>query len=274
MTWREEPISAAIGPRIPNSLAVLSGKGGVGKTNLVVNLAVAAGALGGRVLLVDGDLGLANVDVLLGLAPRRDLESARSGVVSVEELVVEGPRGIRVLPASSGSARLAALREHELSAWTAAVARLAVDYELVLVDCGPGIGPTTLALAASCERAWVVTNSQPTSLADAYATLKVLAQRRSSPRVELVVNDAVSERAARETHAQLERMTLRFLGAELAYGGSIPRDAKLADAAAQQRAVVELHPSAPSSRQLISRAHGLLIAARAPVARAAAHSSA
>ncbi|MEZ4218375.1 MAG: MinD/ParA family protein [Myxococcota bacterium] len=256
------------GVALPNGLAVLSGKGGVGKTNLVANLAVAAGALGGRVLVVDGDLGLANVDVLLGLTPHLDLERLEGRPLA--DAIVEGPRGIHVLPASSGSARLAALGPRDHARLVEALSALAPRYDLALVDCGPGIGATALGFATACARAWVVTNAEPTSLADAYATVKVLAQARPAPRTELLVNDAASDREARETHAQLERMALRFLGVELGFAGAVPRDARLAEAVARQRAVVELHPSAPSSRRLIDRAHALLVAARAPARAAAA----
>ncbi len=250
---------------LPDSLiAVVSGKGGVGKTNLVANLAVAAAGQGARVLLVDGDLGLANLDVLLGLTPTLTLADVLEGRCRLEEARLEGPRGIHVLPAAAGRCDLPALRPRELAPLLAPLWRLAERYDLALVDAGAGVGPAVVSLAASCRRALLLTTPEPTAFADAYATLKVLHTEAPGLPVELVVNAARDELAAHATHERLARLAGRFLGASLGFRGFLPRDPRLADAVARQSAVVEAFPAAKSSRHLVALARDLLRDVRRP----------
>lgn len=239
-------------------LAVVSGKGGVGKTNLVANLAIAAAGRGRRVLVVDGDLGLANVDVLLGLVPTATVADVLAGRCALEEALVTGPRGVHVLPAAAGRSELAALGGAGLSELMERLRDAARAYDLVLIDAGAGVGPTVAGLAVACPRAWVVTTGEPTSLADAYAVLKVLRGLAPGLRPQLVVNQVAGEGAARRAHAHLARVVARFLGGGLDYRGFVPRDARLADAVARQRAVVEIFPGAAASRQIVALADALL----------------
>jgi flagellar biosynthesis protein FlhG len=255
---REGPPRAPARDARERLVAVVSGKGGVGKTNLVANLAVAAAGLRARVLVVDGDLGLSSLDVLLGLVAPWSVEDVLLGRCSLQGALVEGPRGVHLLPAASGRSDLAALGGAHLERLLRLLREAALDYDLVLVDAGPGVGPTALGLASRCARALLVTTPEPTSLADAYATLKLLV--RASPRlpIELVVNGVSDARRAGAVHARLERMALRFLDASLGLRGFLCQDARLAEAVSRQCAVVELFPTAPSSRQLVALAQGLL----------------
>ena len=239
-------------------VAVVSGKGGVGKTNLVANLAVAAAGQGARVLVVDGDLGLANLDVLLGLTPTRSIADVLDGRCELGEILIEGPRGVHLIPAAAGRCDLPALRPRQLAPLLAPLWRLARRYDLALVDAGAGVGPAVVALAASCRRALLLTTPEPTSFADAYATLKVLHQQAPSLPVELIVNAARDELSARDTHERLERVAHRFLGVAVGYRGFLPRDPRLAEAVARQRAVVQAYPTAASSRRIVALATGLL----------------
>jgi flagellar biosynthesis protein FlhG len=240
-------------------VAVLSGKGGVGKTNLVANLAVASAGLSRRVLVVDGDFGLANVDVLLGLVTPFTVEDVLLGRCRLEEALVEGPQGLRLLPAAAGRSDLAALHPDHVRRLMALLREAASDFDLALVDAGAGIGPSVVGLASSCDRALIVTTPEPTSLADAYAALKILVRASAgSPPVDLVVNEVRDELQARATHARLERLAHRFLDASIGFRGFLPSDPRLADAVACQRAVVELFPAAPSSRRLVALAQSLL----------------
>ena len=245
-------------------VAVVSGKGGVGKTNLVANLAIAAAGQGARVLLVDGDLGLANLDVLLGLTPERDVGDVLAGRCRLEEIRVDGPQGIHLLPAAAGRGDLPALGPRELAPLLAPLWELAAEYDLSLVDAGAGVGPAVVSLAASCRRALLVTTPEPTSFADAYATLKVLCREAPDLPVELVVNAARDELAARGTHERLERLARRFLDTGLGYRGFLPRDPRLAEAVARQCAVVEAFPTARSSRRIVELAGELLRELAAP----------
>lgn len=239
-------------------IATVSGKGGVGKTNLVANLAVAAARMRRRVLVVDGDLGLANVDVLLGLAPRESVAGVLEGRCTVQDALVVGPRGIHILPAASARSELAALSGETLARLVRLLWDAARRYDLVLVDAGAGVGPAVVGLAAACARTLVVTTAEPTSLADAYATVKVLRHRAAHLRPELVVNDVRRARDALATHARLERMTRRFLDTDLPYRGHLPRDPRLHQAVARQRAVVEMFPAAVWSKHVFRLAEDLL----------------
>jgi len=236
----------------------LSGKGGVGKTNVAANVAVAARGLGARVLLVDGDLGLANIDILLGLSPARSVVDLLEGRCALEDVIVEGPRGIHVLPAATARGELAALRPHELAALLLPLFASTDRYDLVALDIGAGVGATAMGLAACCDSAVLVTTPEPTCLADAYATLKVL--RREAPElpVEILVNTARGSREARSTHDRLDRLARRFLDVSPPFLGHLPHDARLEEAVRCQRAVVEAFPNSRASRSLVSLAQRIL----------------
>jgi flagellar biosynthesis protein FlhG len=208
--------------------------------------------------VVDGDLSLANMDVLLGLIPPYTVEDVLAGRCALWEALVEGPRGVRFLPAASGRTELAALGGDRLEPLLRLLRQAAREFDLVLIDAGAGIGPSVVGLTASCALALVVTTPEPTSLADAYATLKLL--RLGVPRlpVEIVVNAALSAPQARRTHSRLDRMARRFLGAGVPFRGFVPRDPRLVEAVARQRAVVELFPTAASSRRLVALAQKLV----------------
>jgi len=245
-------------PRSGAVMGVLGGKGGVGKTHVAVNLAVAASRLGARVLLVDGDLGLSNVDVLLGLVPRYTAAEIRAGECDWTTALVEGPAGLHVLPAASARLDLAGSRPAEMAWLLAPLVQATAHYDLVLVDIGAGIGPAAMTLASLCGQALLVTTPEPTSVTDAYATLKVLRHTAPDLAVELVVNNARDTVQAHDTHVQLERMSQRFLGRGLALRATLPRDPRVPDAVALQRAVVEAFPTSQASRGLVELAHRVL----------------
>lgn len=228
-----------------------SGKGGVGKTNVAANVAVAARGLGKRVLLVDGDLGLANVDVLLGIAPHRTLGNLLDGECTLDEAVVVGPRGVHVVPAATARSELSARGPLELSRLLVPLFAETRAYELVVLDIGAGIGPSAMALAASCDRAVLVTTPEPTSVADAYAALKVLRREAPDVPVEILVNEADGAVEAHDTHRQLDLLARRFLDVSPALLGHLPSDRRLARAVRQQMAVVEAFPAARASRSLV-----------------------
>jgi len=253
-------------------IAMVSGKGGVGKTNMMANIAVAAAGLGKRVLLVDGDLGLANVDVLFGLTPRYTAADVISGGCCFEDALVAGPRGVFVLPAASGRSDLPGLRAGAMAGLLVPLFAAAPSYDLVLVDAGAGIGSSVISLAAASQQALLLITPEPTCLADAYATLKVLDREVQDLPVDVLVNQVRDELHARDTHSRLERMASRFLDLSPGFLGWVPRDPRLLEAVARQRAVVEAYPTACSSRRLIGLAQQLLLQQtkpRLPVAPAA-----
>jgi flagellar biosynthesis protein FlhG len=229
-------------------IAITGSKGGVGKSNLAVNLAVSLGRRGRRVLLVDGDLGLANVDILLGLVPTRTVEDFLHRRTSLEDLVVDGPRGVSVLPAASGVPRLARLEREPRELLLEGLARLSSTADDVLVDTGAGLGDMTLALQLAASRVIVVTTPEPTSLVDAYASLKVLWAADPDRRIDLVVSNATSDSEATQAHRQIARASRHFLHREPAMLGAVYHDARLVEAVRRQRAVLDLDPDCPAAR--------------------------
>ncbi len=243
---------------ISNLTAVVSGKGGVGKSNLIANLAVACAGQGARVLVVDGDAGLANLDVLMGVAPRNTVIDLMRDRCSFEKALVKCPKGVSLLPAGSGRRDLALFENGGTARLRSVLAKHAPDFDVVLLDAGAGIGKVVIDLAAMAARTWLVATPEPTSFADAYATFKTLCARGVAAPIELVVNCAKDEAEGRDVHRHLERMCARFLARDLPLREVLPRDPRLPDAVTRQHLLVEAFPNTPLSRRIARWAHGWL----------------
>ncbi len=231
---------------LPRVIAVTSGKGGVGKTSLVANTAICLARMGARVTVIDGDLGLANLDVLLGIVPRRTIEHFFREGASLAEIAVEGPEGIRVIPAGSGLPELTRLAPEAQLRFAEELLALRQDADVVLVDTAAGIADQVSRMLHVADRVLLVTWPEPAALVDAYAALKVMRGRLRE--IGLVVNGAASEEEARRIHRQLEAVSRRFLGGGIPLEGWIPRDEAVREAARRQRAVVLAEPFSPASR--------------------------
>jgi len=230
------------------TLAVTGSKGGVGKSNLVVNLAVALGRMGRRVVVVDGDLGLANLDVLLGLTPGRTVEHLLEGRADPEELLIEGPAGIRILPAASGVPQLTRLDGRQRETLCDALADIAGRADDVLIDTGAGLGQTTLSLQLAASRVVVVTTPEPTSIVDAYATMKVLWDADPHKRIDLVVNSVPDDGEAEKIHRQMSKACRHFLTNDLGWIGPVYYDPEVGSAVKRQQALIELRPHSRAAR--------------------------
>ncbi len=224
-------------------IAVSGGKGGVGKTTVAVNLATALAQAGSRVMLLDGDLGLANVDVLLGLAPRYTLAHVLAGERTLEEILLETPSGLRVAPAASGVARMASLGPAEHVALVRAFSGLASQLDTLIVDTSAGIADGVLQFSQAAQHVLVVLRDEPASITDAYALIKVLSRERGVQRFRVVVNMTREPGQGMAVFQRLQRVALRYLEVAVEYVGEIPDDLWLGRAVREQRPVLDAYPS-------------------------------
>ncbi len=240
---------------IPKVISITSGKGGVGKTNIVANLAYASAKLGKRVLVIDADLGLSNIDVLLGLSPRYTIEHFFRGEKTLSEILIEGPGGILILPASSGISELAHLDEAQKLFLLNEIELFSEDIDILLIDTGAGISSNVLYFNLVAQESIVISTSEPTSITDAYALMKVLYKQFHKKDFHLLINFVLNEQEAKEVFRKISRVVDHYLNnLSLRYLGFIPLDEKLPLAVKKQQAVIEAFPKAPSSRNLFTLA--------------------
>ena len=229
-------------------LSVTSGKGGVGKTNIVANLAYALTERGLRVLVLDADLGLGNIDVLLGLNPLYTLHDVLRGDATLKEVLISGPGGMHILPAPSGQVELTNLSEADRLRFLSAIDDLEEEVDVFLIDTGAGIASNVCFFNMAAQEVYVVTNPEPTSLTDAYALIKVMSREYGEKSFKLIVNEVSGEREAVSIFSHLTAVCDRFLNIRLELAGFVPVDAKLTRAVRDQQLVAERYPEAISSR--------------------------
>jgi len=239
-------------------VAVASGKGGVGKTWFAISLTQALVQAGCRAVLLDADLGLANADVQLGLAPQHDLGAVLAGRAPLEAALVAHPAGFQLLAGRSGASSLAELGGGALDAALRLPRLLAERFDGVVLDLGAGIGTVQRRMLAGADLPLILATEEPTSLTDAYAVLKLLARDAPDATPHLVVNMASGAAAAQRVHATLEAATRRFLGRGLPLLGIIRRDAKVPEAIRAQTPLLTRHPTAMAAREVEAVARSLL----------------
>ena len=248
MQKKTQNTSAVTMDRHPRVLCVTSGKGGVGKTNVVINLAFHLAKKNKKVLVLDADLSLANVDVLLGLTPRFNLHHVFQGEKSLADILISGPGGMLILPASSGILELSELNEDQKLFFLAEMETLNKKIDILLIDTAAGINNNVIYFVLAASERIILLSPEPTSLTDAYALIKVLSTRYNVKKIRILVNGARSEREAVAVFKQLAGVTDRFLDSlSMDYLGYIPHDEQLPQAVRRQRLVTELYPNATSS---------------------------
>lgn len=229
-------------------LAVASGKGGVGKTNISVNLGVSLCELGRRVVLMDADMSLANVDVLLGLQPKYNLSHVLGGERSLAEVVVEGPGGLRIVPASSGIQRMSELSAAEQAGVIQAFSEIASDIDALIVDTAAGISSSVLNFSRACQEIILVVCDEPTSLTDAYAFIKLMNRDYGVYRFQILSNMVRDSLQGKTLFTKLSKVTDRYLDVSLNFLGAIPMDDHLKKAVQKQAPVVTLYPQSQSAQ--------------------------
>ncbi len=242
-------------PRPVRVIAVTSGKGGVGKTNVSANLAVALAKDGKEVLLLDADLGLANVDVLLGLQTSNNLSHVISGERSLEEIMVTGPAGLRIIPAASGVKSMVELSHAEHAGLVRAFSELSFNPDVLLIDTAAGISDSVVTFARASHEVLVVVCDEPASITDAYAMIKLLNREHGLYRFRILANMVHSSQEGNALYRKLVKVTDRFLDVALSYSGAIPYDEYLRRAVQKQRAVVDAYPRSKAALAFRKMAH-------------------
>ena len=229
-------------------VAITSGKGGVGKTNVSINLAASLARRGYRVGILDADFGLGNIDVMLGLTPVYHLGHYLTGERTLDEIVIEGPLGIRIIPAGTGIRALTALTPEQWQRLAGVIEQLAVGLDFLFIDTAAGISDNVIELLLTAERVMVVTSFDPAAVVDAYAVIKILTAASPRKEVGVVVSAARDADEAELVFKQLDTAATRFLQRGLRYYGFIVNDPSVRDAVLMQRPVVDHVPQAPASR--------------------------
>ncbi len=238
---------AAKGGDSTRTISVTSGKGGVGKTTLVCNLAYELAKTGARVLILDGDLGMANVDIMFGQRARLNISHVLEGQCMLEDIMIEVSSGVSLIPGGSGVYGLNSLGPMQKHLLLDQVGRLNRSFDYMLVDTAPGIDDNVLYLNSAAQEIMVVVTPDPSSLTDAYALIKVLNQRHRENRFSIITNMVRDESEGRAVFQKLSDVASRFLCVSLDYRGFVPNDLILRQSIRSQQLVVEVQSRCPSS---------------------------
>lgn len=239
-------------------IAVTSGKGGVGKTNLAVNLSIHLSHLGQKVTLIDTDLGLANIDLILGISPEYHLGHFVSGERRLSEIIIEGPSGVKVIPGGSGFQELADINEYQLDKCLNQISCLEAETDIIILDTGAGISSKVVHFILAAEEVIVVTTPEPTAIADAYGVIKVLARRNSAAKVYIVVNMVQREEEGEQVLNRLVMVAEKFLDFRVEPLGMVFYDSSVMQAVRQQQPFSLIFPQTKASLNVLRLAQIIL----------------
>jgi flagellar biosynthesis protein FlhG len=234
------------------TIAVASGKGGVGKTNITANLAIGLSRLRKKVLILDADLGLSNIDVILNLAAKYNINHLFTGEKRLKDLVVDGPGGVKILPASSGIQELTALDEFQRLRLIEEFDSYDDDVDYLLIDTSSGISSNVAFFCMAAQEIIIVTSAEPTAMTDAYALMKVLFTKYQEKNFRVLVNNVKDEKEAHEVFKRLSIAAEKFLCISLDYIGFVPHDNCVPKAVRQQRALLDAYPGSAASSSLLN----------------------
>lgn len=229
-------------------IAITGGKGGVGKSNTSVNLAIGLAEMGRRVVVLDADLGLANIDILLGISAQQNIENVLSGECSLRDVMVSGPAGIKIVPSSSGTQKLTQLNSMEHAGLIQAFSELGNDIDVLIVDTAAGIADNVTSFVCAAQEVLMVVTDEPTSITDAYAQIKLLNRDYGVFRFRILANMVKTEQDGRTLFNKLTTVTERFLEVALQYVGAIPTDDAVKRAIQRQKPVILAYPRSQAAQ--------------------------
>ncbi|PKL50785.1 MAG: hypothetical protein CVV42_01920 [Candidatus Riflebacteria bacterium HGW-Riflebacteria-2] len=245
------------GEKIARTITVTSGKGGVGKTSLVANMAICLAQSGQRVIILDADLGLANIDVVFGIRPRHNLMDVVNGDMNIDEVMMQGPGGIQIIAGGSGVSELAQLDNEKSQRLFNQLRFLEDKTDFLLIDTGAGISDSVISFCQAADQIVVITTTEPTSLADAYGIIKIISNRRSDSHVSLLVNRVDEEAEGHQVHERVARVAAEFLHFPVHYLGTLVQDRNMHLAVRQQTPLMLFSPMSPAAtgiRKIVSQA--------------------
>ncbi len=230
------------------SIVVTSGKGGVGKTQFSANLAICLSKFGKKTILFDADMGLANIDIVLGIHPKHNLIHVLEGMCKMKDIVVDGPMGVQIIPASSGIERLANIDTAELKQIIHQLHTLEANTDFLIIDTGAGISRSVIQFAVSSDKTIVVTTPEPASFTDAYATIKSIFKHNPNAKIELIVNFCRGNGEGEEIYNRMKTLILKFLNKKINFLGELPYEKTFSRYARGQKIITLSSPSAKYSR--------------------------
>lgn len=244
--------------RKTRTITVSSGKGGAGKSTLALNLALSLCSEGKRVILLDADLGLANIGVMLGMSPEYNIQHLVQGRKSLKDIIINGPMGIKIIPGGSGISELANLSEAELKRLLVEVGKVDGDYDYMIIDTGAGISNNVVSFMLAADEVIVITTPEPTSLTDAYGCVKTIAKHLYTGRVSVVINQVADNNEGLLVAEKFRLVCKQFLDIDMRYLGSIPNDDLVGEVVRQQKALLEAYPRSTAARHIKNIARNLV----------------
>jgi flagellar biosynthesis protein FlhG len=245
------------GEKIARTITVTSGKGGVGKTSMVANMAVCLAQAGQRVIILDADLGMANIDVVFGIRPQHNLMDVVNGKMNLDEVMVQGPCGIRIIAGGSGVSELAQLEGTKAEHLFNQLKFLEDKTDFLLIDTGAGISDGVISFCQAADQIVVITTPEPTALADAYGIIKIISNKRPESHVSVLVNRVNDEEEGKFVHDRLTKVAQEFLEFSLHQLGTLPQDRQMHLAVRQQTPLMLFSPMSPAAngiRKIVSSA--------------------
>lgn len=244
------------GEKVARTIAITSGKGGVGKTSLVANMAIALAQAGQKVIILDADLGMANIDVVFGIRPKYNIMDVLDGRMTLDEAMVQGPNGIQIIAGGSGVVELAQLEGKSSERLFEQLKFLEDKTDCLLIDTGAGIGNGVISFCVAADQVIVITTTEPTAMADAYGIIKVINNIAADKHVSVLVNKVEEPDEGEYVFAKLQKVAKDFLGFQLHFLGSIAQDRKMHLAVRQQTPLLLFAPMSPAAsaiRKMITR---------------------